>query len=376
MTKTFCHRATLAVMATASLGALLHVTPEAQAQATVTVAATGLNDPRGLAFGPDLQLYVAEAGTGGGTLSTEGLCEQVAPPVGPFVAGFTARVVRVAPSGDLVVVAHGLPSSEATPLIGGDKQGASAVAFIGNRLLALISGAGCSHGHERADNGVVGLAPEGPSLLANLSAWLHENPGAKGAEQPRDPDYEPDGVWYSMLFAMGRLYALEPNHGLLVSVHPRRGTVRLVNDLLATFGDNTYTAMAVDRGDLYVGTLGRFVWLPGVFPPVPDLDASFSAGVYRLSRDGRAAQVATGLKAVVGLAFDKRHRLYALQSPIFASGLGSLVRQGHDGQWETIVSGLDYPTAVTVGPDEAFYVSECGYHCAPGQGRILRIAVQ
>jgi hypothetical protein len=34
------------------------------------------------------------------------------------------------------------------------------------------------------------------------------------------------------------------------------------------------------------------------------------------------------------------------------------------------------PSALTAGPDEAFYVSECGYHCDPGQGRILRIAVQ
>jgi hypothetical protein len=65
--------------------------------------------------------------------------------------------------------------------------------------------------------------------------------------------------------------------------------------------------------------------------------------------------------------------MYALQSPIFIPGTGSLVRQDAFGQWETIVAGLNFPSAVTVGPDNALYISECGYHCVPGQGRILRV---
>jgi hypothetical protein len=353
----------------------LCATPLVQAQVTVSELASGLNDPRGLAFGPDQNLYVAEAGPGGGSLSTVGLCDQVAPPVGPFVAGHSARVVRISPSGDVTVVADGLPSSEASPLVGGDKQGVSDVAFIGRRLLTLVSGAGCSHGHATADNGILAVGRHGVSPLANLSDWLRAHPGAKGAQVPLDPDYEPDGVWYSLLRSQGRLYAVEPNHGLLVSVCPVSGRVTLVRDLLATFGDHTYTALAADRGDLYVGTLGRIAWTPGVFPPVPDLDASFTAGIYRLSRNGAATQVADGLKAVLGVAFDRQHRLYALQSPVFVPGTGSLVRQRDGGGWETVVSGLTFPSALTLGPDGAFYISECGYHCAPGEGRILRVSV-
>ena len=48
---------------------------------TTTVITTGLNDPRGLKFGPDNLLYVAEAGIGGTNAVTS--CTQVIPPVGP-----------------------------------------------------------------------------------------------------------------------------------------------------------------------------------------------------------------------------------------------------------------------------------------------------
>ena len=37
------------------------------------------------------------------------------------------------------------------------------------------------------------------------------------------------------------------------------------------------------------------------------------------------------------------------------------------------MSGLTFPTGMTVGPDGAFYVSENGFGFGAGQGRVVRI---
>jgi hypothetical protein len=188
----------------------------AQLSPNATVFATGLYNPRGLKFGPDGYLYVAEGGAGG-ALSTVGVCDQVPFPIGPYTGGFTARISKISPGGTVTTVVAGLPSSQTNPLSGSLVSGVSDVAFIGNTLYALLAGAGCSHGLAGTTNGILRVNSNGTTaLVADLSAFQKANP----VVNPDEDDFEPDGTWYSMVAVRGKFYAVEPNHEEIDEITP------------------------------------------------------------------------------------------------------------------------------------------------------------
>ena len=132
--------------------------------------------------------------------------------------------------------------------------------------------------------------------------------------------------------------------------------------------DNFTDVEFVIRGNTFTGgNLGVFGAEDGT---VPD------EHVYRLNRHGKLHVRVSGLEQVLGLAF--RHgRLYALEMSTTPGGptpgTGALIRLRNGKPAETVVSGLTFPTGLTVGRDGAFYVSDKGFGFGAGQGRVLRI---
>jgi hypothetical protein len=331
--------------------------------APVTVFATGFNNPRGLKFGPDGYLYVAEGGLGG-TNSTFGQCDTV-PDVGPYTGGMTGRISRVNRSGQRSTVAENLPSSQTSPGSGSLVSGVADVEFIRNTLYAVLAGAGCSHGVPGIPNAVIRVSHGGNwAVVADLSQFQKTHP----VLHPNPSDFEPDGTWYSMVHVGDDLFAVEPNHGELDRIDPAKHRVSRVIDISASQGHIVPTACVYREGYFYVGNLRTFPIVEG------------RSNVYRISRNGQIDVWATGFTTILGLAFDAEGRLYVLENttgnPFPTPGTGTIVRLNKGSKRDTIATGLFLPTAMTFGPDGDLYVSNKGFGPPiPGFGEILRIAL-
>src|SRR5262249_24860267 len=130
------------------------------------------------------------------------------------------------------------------------------------------------------------------------------------------------------------------------------------------------TGIAYQTGTAYpgsfaVGSLGTFPVRPG------------TQRLYRLTPSGSPQVAPSGLTAVLGLAYDTRGRLYALETDTVngfpgpeAAGSGQVVRVNDDGSLTSMATGLTFPTGMTFGPDGALYVSNIGFGIpVPGAGQ-------
>jgi hypothetical protein len=321
---------------------------------------SGFNSPRGLKFGPDGYLYVAEGGLGGSNLTT---CTQVVPPVGPYLGSQTGSCIsRVDRDGLRSIFVDNLPSSQSSELTGSPKSGVADVAFIGGTLYGLLTGAGCSHGVVGIPNQVFKVNRDRSwSTVVDLSEYYMNNPTA----QENPGDYEPDGTPYSISEVNNELFVVEPNHGELDKV-TTNGKIRRVIDISAAEGHIVPTCQIFHDGNFYVGNLDTY--------PLSDLSA-----IYKITPGGQISVVASGFSAVLGVTFDEVGGMYVLENttgnPTPTPGTGDIIRIDPSGEKTTIASGLNFPTAMTFGPDNKLYVSIWGFGGAPGMGEIWQFDV-
>src|SRR5262245_17242610 len=335
--------------------------------AGVSTYATGLTNPRGLVFGPDGNLYVAEAGSGGSQTPADidPGCPVNVNVFSPYTAGYSGRVIRVLADGTTETVADNLPSMTD---VTGVSYGPTDVAFVDGRLYVLIEMGGCSHALPEDLPAILRVNADGSTdSVANLNAWLASNPPhfIKNTD-PATTDLEPDGVFHSM-FAKGRyLYVVETNRGMLLRVDPQTGVIELAYDMSIDNAEHNPIVLTRHGRDYYVGTFGD----DGGPAELALFDKNFSG--YWLPFDSP--------NPLVGLAWS-RNRLYGVE--IFPA----------DEQWTTdnanlvafdratgarteVLNGFaSLPNGLVVGPDGALYTANWGISFAAegGDGQVLRI---
>ena len=345
--------------------------------------ATGLDNPRGLAFGP-WGLYVAESGSGGA-----GNC--VAGPEGDEVCfGDTGAVTLIGRHGQERITT-GLPSL-ASPA-GTEAIGASDVSFAkdddeyderGFLTVGLGANPDVREGFGELGAGLDQLwRLHGDGYahpVADLGAYETANNPDKDQPDAEVPDSNPNSV---AAVNGTHAYVADAGGNDVLYVHKRTGKIDLVGVLppgeapapdLPGFPvpagtpipfQAVPTSVAIGHhGELYVGQLTGFPFPTG------------GAGLW-IIRPGEAPEpYATGFTHITDVAVGRDGSIYVVQlkdtSLLGPDGPGSVIRVHPDGTRETVAEGLTAPYGIALKKGWAYVTTHA---TEPGAGEVVRFSI-
>ncbi|MEU5865843.1 ScyD/ScyE family protein [Nonomuraea sp. NPDC047529] len=364
----------------AALGLAASLAPvpaSASAQASVTVVASKLDGPRGLAFGPDGALYVAESGSGG-KIRCATVPAEPGGKASKVCLGLTGKISKLA-GGTLTTVVKDLPSAGSDGLGTGPHD----VAFAEDGSMLVPVGLG-GDGKLRA-----GLGPKGrtlgtllkikdgkSSVMGDLLAFeVKHNPDKKDKGSAIDSypfAVVPTPQGGALVTDVGGNDVLQVSPSGKVTLravfHARKvaapAMLKLPKGSKVPMQSVPMGIAAAPDGSYYVAEHAGFPQPEGV------------ARVFRLA--GKKAEAAVkGFTTAVDVAFDGAGRLLVLGSvgpvPSDQQPRTSLYRIEADGsRTELLRPGtLTVPLGMAVAGDGSVYVSNKGF--TPGKGEIVRV---
>jgi hypothetical protein len=336
--------------------------PAGVSASTITQVMHGLDNAKGLAFGPEGALYVAEAGSGG---PANGLCwTSPRPDLGLRCYGATGAISRYW-HGTQERIVTGLPSLE-NPAFMGPAAGPQHVSFQGRGGMYVTIG----FGGDPATRDMVFPGIGFSQLLKITPSGVQQPVADIGAyEGANNPDgLQVDTNAYAVLALPGHQLVTDAGGNSLLDVRADGSisTVTTFPKVIGGFGpaDPVPTEVVLGPdGAYYVSNLSGVPFTPG------------SALLWRVMPDGSKTVYAAGLTQVTDIAFGPDGSLYVLQhaaAPFFG-GPGSIIRIAPGGARTTVDTQgrLNHPAGLAVGPGGALYVAN--FSIAPDVGEVLKI---